>query len=845
MAMLMVAAFAPAQCGLDWQTGDGLPGIDGTVYALHQWDADGAGPTPPVLVVGGAFTIAGDVIANNIARWDPSTGEWQAFGSGFDGAVRALTSRPNGELVAGGDFGNAGGTPAGRIAKWDGTTWSPLGTGIGTGNVRVNALTTMSNGDVIAGGNFTVAGGAVGDRIARWDDNSWSGLSTGCDDTVMALTRLANGNVVAGGLFFTAGGVPTARIAQWDGTTWSPVGFGITLGSQVNAMATLPNGTLVVGGSFSFAGGMSASNIAQWNGTAWSALGSGVNGTVLGLAATANGQVIATGSFTQSNTLILDRIGRWTGTAWAALGSGLFGFSRAVAALPNGDIVAGGDFSKAGGRTASRIARFDGTTWFRLAGGFDARVSAFLPLPNGERIAGGQFSVAGSADANHVARFDGTNWFALGAGMQGVSFLLPTTVTALAALPNGDVIAGGLFGTAGGGVAANIASWNGSTWSPLGSGVDGQVLCLLTLPNGDLIAGGGFVMAGGGPVNNIARWDGSSWSPLGTGMAGGASNNNVNALGLLPNGDVVAVGNFVSAGGVTSNGVARWDGANWHDYAGGITFLLPFLGVQAVTVLPDGDIVVGGLFATVGGVSASNVARWDGSSWTTLGTGVNSVVFALASLPDGSVIAGGSFTQAGTSPAANIARWNGSSWQPFGSGADDAVSTLAVAPSGEVLVGGSFDRPGGLVSVHSATLATTCPASVVDSAMGCAGSGGNNSLAADNLPWTGTTFLATGTGLPALGFIGVVDGFSMTSLPLAALLPGLGQPGCSLLVSPDAVDFLISNAGMVQSTLLIPNNPTLAGAVLHRQLVPFEVDLQLQFVAVTSSNVLTLTIGAF
>ena len=57
----------------------------------------------------------------------------------------------------------------------------------------------------------------------------------------------------------------------------------------------------------------------------------------------------------------------------------------------------------------------------------------------------------------------------------------------------------------------------------------------------DLIAGGGFTMAGGSLVDNIARWDGTSWSALGSGMAGGASNNNVNALGLLPTGDVVAV----------------------------------------------------------------------------------------------------------------------------------------------------------------------------------------------------------------------------------------------------------------------------------------------------------------
>ena len=37
-------------------------------------------------------------------------------------------------------------------------------------------------------------------------------------------------------------------------------------------------------------------------------------------------------------------------------------------------------------------------------------------------------------------------------------------------------------------------------------------------PNGDLIAAGSFTTAGGVTVNRIARWDGSTWSALGTGM---------------------------------------------------------------------------------------------------------------------------------------------------------------------------------------------------------------------------------------------------------------------------------------------------------------------------------------
>ncbi|MFN5496843.1 MAG: hypothetical protein ACK5C3_09770, partial [bacterium] len=80
------------------------------------------------------------------------------------------------------------------------------------------------------------------------------------------------------------------------------------------------------------------------------------------------------------------------------------------------------------------------------------------------------------------------------------------------------------------------------------TGLNSTALALAVLPNGDLVAGGGFTTAGGGTANRIARWNGSSWRQLGSGMDGGVS-----ALAVLPNGDLVAGGSFTTAGGVTTN----------------------------------------------------------------------------------------------------------------------------------------------------------------------------------------------------------------------------------------------------------------------------------------------------
>jgi trimeric autotransporter adhesin len=69
---------------------------------------------------------------------------------------------------------------------------------------------------------------------------------------------------------------------------------------------------------------------------------------------------------------------------------------------------------------------------------------------------------------------------------------------------------------------------------------------------------------------------------------------------------------------------------------------------------------VGGLFTTAGGVTANNVAHWDGSAWASLGTdaenGVNGTVTALASVGQ-ALYVGGVFTQAGSQASSNIALW--------------------------------------------------------------------------------------------------------------------------------------------------------------------------------------------
>jgi hypothetical protein len=84
-------------------------------------------------------------------------------------------------------------------------------------------------------------------------------------------------------------------------------------------------------------------------------------------------------------------------------------------------------------------------------------------------------------------------------------------VNALAVSGNGDLYAGGSFTIAGGVSANRVAKWNGTAWSPVGSGFDCCYISALAISGSTVYAGGIFSMVGGA---GIAKWNGSSWSPV-------------------------------------------------------------------------------------------------------------------------------------------------------------------------------------------------------------------------------------------------------------------------------------------------------------------------------------------
>ncbi len=142
-----------------------------------------------------------------------------------------------------------------------------------------------------------------------------------------------------------------------------------------------------------------------------------------------------------------------------------------------------------------------------------------------------------------------------------------------------------------------------------------------------------------------------------------------------------------------------------------------------------GVLYVGGVFTDAGGITAADrIASWNGTSWSAISSASSQIsngeVLALAS-SGGNIYAGGSFATTGGNGATNLARWDGATWSPFCATLTGNVTALQVVGS-TLYVGGSFQDGAGIGSADyllACDLATGTPSStVVDAARPFSGS---------------------------------------------------------------------------------------------------------------------------
>ncbi|GIV55348.1 MAG: hypothetical protein KatS3mg040_0116 [Candidatus Kapaibacterium sp.] len=264
------------------------------------------------------------------------------------------------------------------------------------------------------------------------------------------------------------------------------------------------------------------------------------------------------------------------------------------------------------------------------------------------------------------------------------------------AVKGDTIVVGGYFRYFLGMDAYSLALWNGQRWMPLveggalsSTGGSGTISALAFGPRGELVIAGQFATIGGTAATNLAIYDWTGVRPLARSIDG-----SITTLAWI--GDTLYVGGaFTSIDGVAgTNRIARWDGTSWSSVGGGIRD-----GNVSVLYADGTDLFVGGSFRQVGAIAAHSIARWDGRQWHALGDGLapefqigQAQVLAIGKLWDGSVVAGGDFGKSGSRTVRNLARWDGTSWSELGP--PDGPVTALLVDGQRLYISGGFETIG-------------------------------------------------------------------------------------------------------------------------------------------------------
>ncbi len=772
---------AEAQCTSSWSADYGLP-AGANVHAVTTFDFDGDGSDPARLVIAGDVTTTDGTIGARVAWTDGTL--WHAFGGTITGgSAVAVTfhdfdgagSQPAFPVV-GGTFTSIGGVAANRVARWNGTAWEPLGAGFNDAlNVTVRALASLDADGVgpsppvlYAGGLFQQSGTTIVSNVARWDGASWQPMGAG----VVAATSGVMGvecfelfdldgipqtpqRLVVGGGFQQGG---TNNILGWNGSAWVSMG---SLGNAVTGLTTIdhdgagPAMPSLVAATYDGDASLKVWNGSQWDVYAHTELTFGVAAAIQAADVDGPGadgaSVFACGNFdtpvrtlarwgvggwlpvgpqASTVTLAIDDmtawdsdgegplaerlvvggvsfasgpgvpsvggLGLWDGSTWSTTGTGFVSSNRVVSVyglelfdldgaqgpLPLSLIAAGG-FRSAAGVVLGGVARWDGAAWRPIGAGLEGTALESMewdrdgPGPMEPEL----FVVETTSTQTRIMRWDGGSWQLFANSPATGSFSIDC-ITAwdsdgVGPLPE-QLHAGGQFSS---GALARVARWDGTSWQPLASGFNGRVRTLKVIagagPSGTvLVAGGDFSLAGATGVPRIAQWNGTSWSSFGSGL----SSSVYDVATYDPDGAGPAVPQLIAGGtfgAATPSGVARWTGTTWTQLGAGLKQIGIDGGVESLSIFdPDGPgpaiplLIAGGRFTHSGTVVAPGIASWNGTAWSPMATAIDSSYNLASSVrdtqamdPDGpgplptQLVVAGLFSSISGVPAASVIRW--------------------------------------------------------------------------------------------------------------------------------------------------------------------------------------------
>ena len=647
-------------------------------------------------------------------------------GDGANGTVYAIAQQTDGRVIIGGDLTSYNSTACPRLTRLntDGSMDASFNTGSGV-NGTVRSIAMQPDGKVIVGGDFTMCQGTPRNRILRLNPGGSLDIGfdpgSGADTTVMCIAVQSNGQVIIGGVFTSVAGITRGRLARLNTNGSLDTGFNTGQGANIaiHTIAVQPDGKLLIGGRFTTFNGFVRPHITRLLTDATLdpgfTIGSGAQLQVHSIVLQPDGKILMAGNFSSYNGVARDRIARLNSTGLLDTsfdpGLGSINDIYSMALQSDGKVIIGGTFLYYNGVFITNIARVNanGTldTGYNVGNGAQYGVRAVAVQPDGKILVGGEFTSYNSLEKNRIVRTMST-------GVMDFAFNASTgaddRIYSILIQPDGRILLGGFLTTYNGTPRSRIARLNAdgsidaSFDVPTNSFGVNAIHALALQPDGRILVGGNFTAFNGVSRNRILRLntDGSldlTFSP-GTGAS-----NNVEAIAVLPDGKILLGGVFTTFNGIARKRLLRLntDGSLDTGFDLGNTF--PSGIVEGITLQSDGKILVNGTINNYNGTTRLGLVRInaDGSSDMTFNgtSGPNFIVRCVALLADGRIAIGGTFTAFNGTPRNGLARLNtngavDTTFDP-GTGATGNVNAICAQPDGRLLALGEITAYNGIV----------------------------------------------------------------------------------------------------------------------------------------------------
>jgi hypothetical protein len=312
--------------------------------------------------------------------------------------------------------------------------------------------------------------------------------------------------------------------------------------------------------------------------------------------------------------------------------------------------------------------------WFSLSEEVNGAVHRLL-VYQGKLIVAGDFTLTGSTPNKNIAAWDGSNWSSLGTGFPAT---LNSSISDMV-VHHDSLFVVGVEMTTGGIVVSNkVTVWDGLSWTVLAEAND--IINTIEVYNDTVYVAGKFDTIDGSEAKGIAKMNGSNWINLGDGLRYNTVYSDVADLYIYDN-KLFATGFIDSAGTVQCKSIAYWDGQEWFN----IPSLLSYVYFDDM-IEWNGELLFGSLFVMAGWDLSVDIYSWNGTTFSTFSNQYMSNVL------DFEIYGGDLYTGGGDVSGeygSTVRKWDGTDWVTVGTGLNDEVHTLC-SFDGELYAGGIF-----------------------------------------------------------------------------------------------------------------------------------------------------------